>query len=300
MSQLLRSYLFAPGDNEYLLGKVLSSGADAVVLDLEDAVHAQRKGEARRLIAEFLRQKPGSTIPVYVRINPVRTDLWRDDLAAVVSPSLHGIRLTKTESPEQIIALDRELSALEMRVGISVGATRIVPTIETAQGVLAALEIARQTRIEALCFGMTDFLADIHGESDSGFTASLYSLSHLVLASRAAGIQPPIASVHTQLEDPQGLLASCELYRLLGFFGRSCIHPKQIPVVHASFTPSSDEVKSAMAVVAAFEQQAVEQKGTAVIDDGAFLDEAVVRHARGVIALAANLVPQSEEITDEC
>lgn len=294
MNRLLRSYLFAPGDNSHLLGKVLSAGADAVVLDLEDAVRPERKHEARGLVAEFLEENRESASPIYVRINPVASALCYDDLAAVVSPSLHGVRLAKAESAGHIAAVDSKLSELEMRAGIYPGATRVVPTIETSTGVFAALEIAKQPRVEALCFGMADFLADIHAEEDSTFTASLYALSHLVLASRAAGILPPVASVHTKLDDTEGLLSSCELYRKLGFFGRSCIHPKQIPVVHLTFTPSREEVEHASAIVESFERQAAAHKGTAVIGE-MFIDEAVVRHARDVIALAASLGSPTEE-----
>ncbi len=294
MSRLLRSYLFVPGDNESLLSKVLGAGADAVVLDLEDAVHPVRKREARKLIAKFLQENPDSTAPIYVRINPVGTELYHDDLAAIVSPSLHGIRLAKAESDGQIAALDHELSELELRAGIPAGTTRIAPTIETSSGVIAALEIAKQPRVEALCFGMADFLTDIHAEGDSTFTASLYALSHLVLASRAAGIQPPIASVYTQLDDSEGLLSSCKLYRRLGFFGRSCIHPKQIPIVHLTFTPSQEDLERALAIVEVFSRQGAAQNGTAVVG-GVFLDEAVVKQARDVIALARTFAPQTEK-----
>jgi citrate lyase subunit beta / citryl-CoA lyase len=286
LSRALRSYLFVPGDNETLLGKVLGAGADAVVLDLEDAVRPDRKEEARRLVAAFLAHNVGVDTPVYVRMNALSAGMWQDDLAAVVQGGVHGVRVAKAESAAQIEAVHQALEILEASAGIEVGKTRIVPTIENAAGVLAAEEIAKASRVEALCFGMADFLADIHAHADPRFSASLHALSQLVLASRAACIAPPIGSVHLKLEDDEGLRATSELYRTLGFFGRSVIHPKQLATVHAVFTPSAEELQRAEAVVRAFE--ASEGAGTVVVDEE-FVDEAVVKHARDLLALAASL-----------
>ena len=295
MNRPLRSYLFAPGDNERLLAKMLGAGADAVVVDLEDGVRPERKAVARGVGAQFLRASTDSFIPIYVRINTVGGDLWRDDLAAVVSPALHGVRLAKAESADEIDAVDCELSALEQQAGMPVGATRIVPTIESAAGVLALAQIVLRPRVEALCFGAVDFLADIRAEADAALTASLHALSHLVLASRVAGIWAPVASAHTQLDDEDGLRSTCEVYRRLGFFGRSVIHPKQLAVVHHAFTPTDEDVERARDVVTAFSEQAAAHRGTAVTAGGKFVDEAVVRHARGVLALAESLKVQAKE-----
>jgi len=287
LSRALRSYLFVPGDNETLLGKVLNAGADAVVLDLEDAVRPERKTEAREMIAEFLKHHADTLTPVYVRINSLKERLWQDDLAAAVRPGLRGVRIAKAESAAQIEAVHEALGTLELTAGMEPGSTRIVPTIESASGVLAVEAIARMPRVEALCFGMMDFVADIHARSDTKFTASLHALSQLVLASRAAGIAPPVGSVHTKLDDHEGLRTTSELYRTLGFFGRSVIHPQQLAVVHEVFTPSAEEIAQARVVVEAL-VQAGEGRGTATAAD-AFVDEAVARHARELLALSSSL-----------
>lgn len=288
MRRLLRSYLFAPGDNESLLAKALAASADAVVFDLEDAVSADRKEFARQVVAGAIKRNPHTSTPIYVRINPVGSDFWLEDAASVVGRGLSGIRLAKAESAEQIAALDDHLSRLEARTGIDAESIAIVPTIESARGVMAATEIARRPRVEALCFGMTDFLADIHARPDDAFTASLFALSSLVIASKASGILPPIASVHTQLNDREGLLASTERYRIIGFLGRSCIHPSQIEVINNVFTPSAQEVAQAEALLAVFENSAALQRGASVSNQGQFIDEAVVKRARGIISLARN------------
>ncbi len=288
---LARSYLFAPGSNDELLRKVFEVSADAVVLDLEDSVREDDKSRARESVARALKEHGGYNRPTYVRINPVGGSFWRQDIEAL-GRGLFGIRLAKSESAEQVLALGEAISAMEERVGLPVGGVRIMPTIESAAGLLAAGEIARAPRVEALCFGMTDFLHDINGEEDELGLATLHAQSHLVLVSRSAGLRPPVASVYTRLNDLHGLRATSEAARRLGFFGRSCIHPKQIEVVHEVFTPSAKGIAQAQAIVAASERSGA---GTLAMNNGQFVDEAVVKRARAILSLAANLERTSEK-----
>jgi citrate lyase subunit beta/citryl-CoA lyase len=285
MTALARSYLFAPGDNERLLGKVFDAGADAVVLDLEDAVALERKPLARRLVADQLRSARKSPA-VYVRINAISTDLWIEDIAAVVSPALTGVRLAKAESAEEIRALDAALGEAERAAGIAVGTLKITATIESAAAVMAAMEIARAPRVEALAFGAADFIRDIGASPDEAETQTLYARSHLVVASRAAGINPPIASVYTRIKDLDGLRATTEAARRLGFFGRSCIHPSQVPIVNQIFTPTAEQVAEARAIIAAFEQARSAGVAAVAMENGQFVDQAVVKRARAIIALS--------------
>ncbi|MFO7693979.1 MAG: CoA ester lyase, partial [Vicinamibacterales bacterium] len=201
-----RSHLFAPGSNERVLGKVFDAGADAVVLDLEDAVAPDAKPEARRLVAATLSSRINRPGPrVAVRINGVDTEWWRDDLEAVVRPGLHVIRVPKAESAEQIRAVEEIVTELEAARGIIAGAIGLVATIETAAGVMAAAEIARAPRIQAFTFGAADFLRDIGADPGSADLATLYARQHLVVVSRAARIDPPVAPVYTHVKDPEGL-----------------------------------------------------------------------------------------------
>lgn len=281
-----RSYLFAPGSSERLLSKVFDAGADAVVLDLEDAVAPSQKQMARRLVSEILmarQRQPDRAI--YVRINSVASGLWREDIAAVIGPALSGIRLAKAESADEVCAVDEALSTAEARTGMADGLLRIVPTIESAAGVLAAGEMARGPRVEALAFGNTDFLRDIGAEADLMETQTLCARSQLVLVSRAAGIRPPIASVHIQIKDLDGLRTTSEAARRLGFFGRSCIHPAQIPIVNEVFTPTAAQVAEARATIEAFDRASASGSGAFALENGQFVDRAVVERARALVEL---------------
>ena len=293
---LARSYLFAPGGSERLLSKVFDLGADAVVLDLEDAVAPGEKQQARRLVSEVLmtRQRQAGR-GVYVRINSVASGLWLEDIAAIIGPALTGIRLAKAESADEVCAVDEALSTAEAKAGIADGLLRIVPTIESAAGVLAAGEMARAPRVEALAFGNTDFLRDIGAEADPMETQTLCARSQLVLVSRAAGIKPPIASVHTQIKDLEGLRISSEAARRLGFFGRSCIHPAQIPVVNGVFTPTSSQVAEARAIIEAFDRAAATGSAAFALENGQFVDRAVVERARALVKLAESFTEKQQQ-----
>ncbi len=282
---LCRSYLFAPGSNEKLLGKVFEAGADAVVLDLEDAVAPDRKEQARQMVAAALQNRDCEGTVVYVRINAVSTGLWRDDINTVVGAALHGIRLAKAESADELKQVDEALTEAEARAGLPVGLLTITPTIESARGLLAAAEMAKSSRVEALSFGAADFCRDIGAEPDAAETETLYARSQLVLISRAAGIHPPIASVHTWIKDPDGLRATSEAARRLGFFGRSCIHPSQIPIIHEVFTPTAEQVAEASALIEAFENAVAAGVGAVALANGQFVDRAVVERARAIVAV---------------
>jgi citrate lyase subunit beta / citryl-CoA lyase len=275
--RLHRTYLYAPGSQERVIGKALAAGADAVVLDLEDAVAPADKPAARRMVAASLVEDP--PCDVHVRVNRDGHGWSMEDLRAVVRPGLAALRLPKAESPDAVRALDDVLAELERAVGLAEGAVALYPTVESAAGSLAAHEVlAASARMVRPAFGASDFLADIgaHGDEDLG---TLHARSALVLASRAAGTGPPIDSVHTTLDDEQGLRRAAQRARALGFFGKSIIHPRQIPAVHAVFTPTAEEVAWAERTVAAADANA------ASTVDGEFVDAAVAARARAVLAL---------------
>jgi len=282
-----RSHLFAPGSNERVLAKVFDAGADAVVLDLEDAVAPGAKAEARRLVAGVLATRVDRPSPrVAVRINGVDTAWWHDDLEAVARPGLHLIRVPKAESADQIRAVDDVLATLESERGLPAGAIGLVATIETAAGVMAAADIARAPRIQSFTFGAADFVRDIGADPASADLATLYARQHLVLVSTAARIDPPVAPVYTQVKDLDGLRRTTAEARAIGFFGRSCIHPSQVPVVNEAFTPKPEEVAAARAVLDAWRDALAGGTAAFAMPDGQFVDEAVARRARAVVALA--------------
>lgn len=286
----LRSYLFAPADSQRILAKVFTAGADAVVLDLEDAVAPAAKTEARETLRATLENLPATGVPpIWVRINPVGSGLWRDDLAAVVGPWLSGVRIPKAQDPESVERVADFLGLREKTAGMEPGSVSLTLTIESALGVDRCGELASCERVTGLCFGNVDFLADIGARDGEDGIAALYAHSRVVLASRVAGIRPPIAPVLTRLDDEALLRSTTERFRNLGFFGRSCIHPKQLPAIHDVFTPSADEIAEAREIVAAYEAGLESASGSEVTSTGQFVDIAVVKRARAVLALAEEL-----------
>ena len=261
-----RSYLFAPGHNRRLLGKVFDAGADAVMLDLEDAVPPDAKDKARTLVAEALADHDA-----WVRVNPPRTDLCAADLHAVAQDA-YGIRIPKTES-----AADVEWVAQRAP------GKPIISAIESAAGLLAAAEIAAVPGVRHLAMGGVDLRKDLHAEA--GTLQTLYARSHIVVASRAAGIEPPIDSVFPELENEAGLRAEAEFARSLGFFGKSAIHPRQLVILHDVFTPSHAEVAWAGGVVGAFESAGREALR---LPSGEFVDVPVAERARRVLEIASS------------
>jgi citrate lyase subunit beta/citryl-CoA lyase len=296
---LARSYLYAPGSVERLLQKVFNVGADAVVLDLEDAVPPEKKREARRMVAEVLRAREKLEGPrIYVRINSMASDLWREDLEAIVQPALYGIRVPKVESREPILVLDRALSEAEERAGLGRGSVRVAPAVETAVGVLAAAEIVKNPRVVSLGLGGVDLLRDLAVEPDPSGLQLLYAQSHVVLVSRAAGLIPPVTTVYPQVGDLEGLRVTSEAAKRLGFFGRSCIHPSQIPVVHEVFTPSPAQIAKACAIVEAFNRATARGSGAFLMENGEFVDSPVAERAQALISLAESLNPRSKNQGD--
>ena len=260
-----RSYLFAPGHNPKLLAKVFAAGADAVMLDLEDAVPPDAKAAARRLVAQALTDHPA-----WVRVNAARTTWCEADLEAV-APLAFGIRIPKTESAEDVQWVLERIPA----------GTPLICAIESARGVLAASSIAAVPGVRHLAMGGVDLQRDLN--CGNGNLQTLYVRSHLVLASRAADIGPPIDSVYAQLDDPAGLEEQARFARSLGFFGKSAIHPRQLEVLHEVFTPSVDEVTWAKEVLAASDAAAGEALR---LPSGEFVDLPVVERARRLLEQA--------------
>lgn len=262
-----RSYLFAPGHNDKLLHRVFDAGADAVMLDLEDAVPPQAKKQARAMVAEALRDRAA-----WVRINAVSTETADADLAAVGGLAA-GIRIPKVESAADVRWVrDRAPD------------TPLICAIESARGILAAQEIAGVPGVQHLSLGGVDLRRDL-GATD-GNLQTLYARSHLVVVSRAAGLQPPIDSVYARLDNEAGLREQTEFARSLGFFGKSAIHPRQLPVLHDVFTPSAEEVEWSHTVLNAFHAA----DGEAVkLPDGEFVDLPVADRARRLLDLAGRL-----------
>lgn len=292
MSRPVRSWLYAPGNNPELMAKVFGAGADAVILDLEDAVPPPEKARARDLVAETLAARPADAPgpPVYVRVNHPSSGLTETEVKAIVAPALAGIRLPKVEDPETVQIVDNWLALAEAHAGVPVGQVALVCSLESALGIWRAVEIgAASKRVRALGFGAADFARDVGASVGPDAVETLYARSRLVLASRVAGIQPPVDSVYARIQDEEGLERTTRQGRALGFFGRSAIHPRQVSVINRVYTPTADEVARAQEIVAAAATAEASGRGALQLENGDFVDVAIVRRAEGVVRLAEAL-----------
>ncbi|MBI5034305.1 MAG: CoA ester lyase [Chloroflexi bacterium] len=286
----LRSYLYAPGNNARLLDKVFAGGADAVTLDLEDAVPPAEKVRAREMVAKTINERAGKAGSViFVRINHPSGGLAQDEIQAVVLPEVAGLRLPKIEDADEVRQVAAWVEQAEQANGVPLGSVVLICTIESALGLMHAFEIASaHPRVFALGFGAADFVSDAGITPGPEGLETLYALSQLVVVSRAAGIRPPIDAVYRYLDNPAGLEKTARQARALGFFGKSVIHPKQVEIVNAVFSPTEEEIEHARKIVELAQQAEMQGKGAVQNSSGEFIDVAVVRRAEGILALAAN------------
>ncbi|KOX29268.1 citrate lyase subunit beta [Streptomyces sp. NRRL F-4707] len=262
------TWLYAPGDRPRVVAKALAAGADVVVVDLEDAVAADRKEYARDATAELLTEP--QPVPVHVRVNALDGPLAAGDLAALARlPGLAGLRLPKVTAPEQVTG-----------VAEVTGGPPLYALLETALGVERAYRIAgAHPALRGIALGEADLRADLGVRGDAGLD---WSRSRVVVAARAAGLAPPSQTVHPDIRDLEGLAASCAHGRALGFLGRAAIHPRQLPIIERAYLPTERELEEAETIVKA----ATVQPGAQALPDGRFIDAAVVATARRTLSLA--------------
>jgi citrate lyase subunit beta/citryl-CoA lyase len=257
----MRSLLFIPADDERKLAKGVTTGADALILDLEDSVGAARKAAARALAAQYLADtRPRGGRPrLYVRINALDTDRWQDDIAGVTGARPDGILLPKPRSGEDVHKLSLALSHAEERAGAQVGSTRIVAIATETPIALFQLHTYAESssRLEALAWGAEDLSALVGAtatrEADGRTWTSPYRLARdlTLLAAAAAGVQA-IDTVFVNFRDAEGLRLECEAAARDGFTGKLAIHPGQVEAINAAFTPSAEAVAAAEEIVALF------------------------------------------------
>lgn len=287
----LRSMLFVPADSERKLAKAEDSRADALILDLEDAVAPARKAEARAAAAAYLQAQAGRrATQLYVRINPFDAGLALQDLAAVVVPGLAGIVLPKTTHAGDAVRLGHGLDTLEARAGLPAGSVRIVPVAtETAQAMLTLGSWSPgMPRLAGITWGAEDLSAAIGAvanREEDGSLSPLYTFANaMCLCVAAAAGVPAIDTLFADFRDPEGLAAACRQSRRRGFRGRIAIHPDQVDVINAAFTPSAAERAHAQRVVEAF---AAQPDAGAVSLDGVMYDMPHLKQARSTLGLAA-------------
>ena len=277
----MRALLFAPSTDERKLARVGTFGADAVVIDLEDAVADSEKTRARALARAAI-PTYGSGQIVAVRVNGLESGRLEDDIAAIVCPQLAAVLVPKVQDTDTLQITDRALAVAERAHGLELGAIRIVPLIETALGIVRVDEIllTAPARTLTALLGLVDLSAELGIEPTVEGTELLHARGRVIIAARAAGMVSPIDGPYLELGDEAGLIAGCRRSRALGFQGRVAVHPQQVASTQRAYSELSDEAVTAQRrIVDAFER--AERSGVAAVQvDGKFVDYPVYQLAR--------------------
>ncbi|HEV2303707.1 MAG TPA: CoA ester lyase [Stellaceae bacterium] len=281
---MTRSYLFVPADSERKLARGPQSGADALILDFEDSVVPANRPAARRLARAFLDESRSAPYRRYVRINPLSSEDALDDLAAAVAGRPHGILLPKCV-PADLLALDHHLAALEAAFAVPRGEIRIIAIATETPAAMFTLGgyAGVSPRLEAITWGAEDLAAGVGGNNRrlDGVYEDAYRLARslCLLGAAAAGVAA-IDTIYTDFKDAAGLEAEARAARHAGFAAKMAIHPAQIPLINAAFTPGEDELSWARKVIAAF--AANPEAGTVALD-GRMIDKPHLSLARRLL-----------------
>jgi citrate lyase subunit beta/citryl-CoA lyase len=295
MPVVQRSVMYTPGNNARLIEKARTFTSDLVVLDLEDSVAPTEKEHARRLVGESTAAVAESGADVYVRLNAWDTGMTDEDLEAIVGPSLDGVVLPKTESPENVQRLDEKLSSLESKAGMAEGAVSVQLLAETAKGIINAEASGRSSsRVNSIVFGAVDYARDMRIKLTGAGTIA--ARSAVAMAARSAGvvaIDPPWPA----FADTDGFAEDCRMGSALGYEGRMLIHPNQIEPSHAIYAPHEEDVAYATEVVEAFEK-ALEEGLASVAIGGRMIDWAVYRSEKDLLAKVELIAAKERQKAD--
>jgi citrate lyase subunit beta/citryl-CoA lyase len=283
--KLRRSLLYVPGNMPSMLQNIPLFQCDAVQIDLEDAVPLSEKDAARILVRRFLDNYKDRNKEILVRINGLDTKWALDDLKAVLPAIPNGIRLPKADSPEIVERLDTLLTEYEEELGLEVGYFRILPSIETALGVINATQTARSSpRLIGLAFGAEDYTATMEIERTKTGEELFNARMNVLWAAKAAGIQA-IDSIFPDVNDMESLRRETELIKRLGFTGKCMVNPRQIDIIHDVFAPKQQEIDYALEVIDAIKR--AREMGTGVISlKGKMIDRPIVVRAARVLNTA--------------
>ncbi len=277
-TQYFRSYLYAPASKPELVEKAFNSQADCIVIDLEDAVHHDKKEEARRFVVEFL-SKPAPK-PFLVRINDLNGPWGVTDLESISGPNLFGIRIPKTSSIDTVRKASKILDSHKSNAQIHL-------LIESALGVIKAFELSScDPKVAAITLGEADLLSDLRATNDEALAFSRLSI---LIAARAAGLKQPSQSVFANTKDLDGLKVSTLRGKATGFFGRSVIHPNQIEIVNEIFTPTKDEVEQATELLNVYDQMQASGNSVMALPNGEMIDPANIHYAKFQVNLYNSL-----------
>jgi len=285
MAQLFRSLIFVPGNNPRFLEKAKVMDADIVCFDLEDSVPDKEKKQARNLIKTALRSRSEYLSSIFVRTNSPISGKIPDDLKEIVQKGIDGIVIPKVNNIEELKKIEKNLKSLEKVRKLK--PIQIIPSIESAEGVVNTYKIAVYSkRISAVVFGVFDLLNDMGIEYTKDQEGAKYSRAKIPVDARAAGIAS-IDAIWQDLKDLKGLEKDCKAGKILGYSGKSLIHPDQIPVTHKNFHPSKSEIQWAEKVSKSYSKLVKTGKGATTVD-GKMIDEVHFKQAEAILKIVKN------------
>ena len=281
---LLRSMLFVPGHVDRFFDSAVKSTADALILDLEDSVPADKKGWARKTLKDKVSLRE-LDFPLFVRVNARETGLLEKDLEAMALPMVDGFVFPKVKNSDDIIYLENLLLKLEKQNKITPGQLSILPLIETAEAVLSVFDIAKASkRVLAIIFGHEDFLLDIQATHSISSNNLLVPRMMIVMAARATGCQP-VDTPYLEIRDLQGCAEHVHKSRELGFSGMLVLHPSQIEIANKGYIPSKEEIENAEKIVALNEEARKKNRNIA-FSDGKFIAPPILKQAEHVLEMS--------------
>lgn len=277
--------LFVPGNNPAMVKDAYIYNSDSIMFDLEDSVSITEKDSARALVYYGLTSLNYGDKELVVRVNALDTEVGIADLEAMIRAGVHVIRLPKTETAQDIIFCDEQISRIEKEIGMEAGKTKMMAAIESAEGVLNAREIAKaSSRLIGIALGAEDYVTDLKTNRSADGIELLFARSMILQAARAAGIAA-IDTVYSDVNNEEGLIKEVSLIKQLGFDGKSVINPRQIKPIVDIYTPTEKEIQKAQAVIEAIEE--ANAKGSGVIAlNGKMIDKPIVLRAQRVLKLA--------------
>lgn len=283
--RLRRTMMFLNAHRASLVKDPYVYKPDSIIFDLEDAVSENQKDSARIQLYNTLKYADYKGVERLVRINGFDSKHWKEDIRASVAGGCDGIRIPKCEKKEDVLRVEEEVRKAELEFHKELGSTLLMAAIETPLGVLNAYELAASSdRILGISIGAGDFMRTMHAKRTAEGFEMLAARSHLILAARAADVMC-FDTVHTDVEDLDGLRRDTELIKNMGFDGKSVISPKQISIIHEVFTPTQSEIEMAEKTILGVEELAKEGVGVFIVD-GQMIDIAMVEGARRVLLLA--------------
>ena len=290
--ELLRSLIFVPGNRPDMLEKAREFDADVIVADLEDSVPESEKERARDLVADAAPTLSGRGQKVVVRLNSLDTGLTSGELRAVIWPHLYGISVGKVESAWEIHEYARLASIAEENSGLEPGSLKLLPWVENSRAVMRAADIgAASSRIVGMAFGAEDYTDDMGIQRTDTGDEVYVPRSLVAIASRATGVSA-LDSPFVGFRDPAGLKRDIEEALKLGYNGKFAIHPGQLEMINAMFSPKSEDLEYARRVVQAWDQAESAGRGSTSLD-GRMIDVPVVKRARNLLALGDAIASKS-------